>query len=117
MEDRQIRPSQQERAVKEFSNHADYSSGDVKKLKKYATKDEMYADPDVEVIVIALPLWLHVRWRFNETREARLHRKVMGHSVAECKEMCQKIRRRTQSVAGRRPPAASIRSFTMPITW
>jgi len=54
-----IRPSQQERAVKEFSNHADYSSSDVKKLKKYATKDEMYADPDVEVVVIALPLWLH----------------------------------------------------------
>ena len=28
-----IRPSQQERAVKEFSNHKDYSAADVKKLK------------------------------------------------------------------------------------
>ncbi|HKI17784.1 MAG TPA: Gfo/Idh/MocA family oxidoreductase, partial [Isosphaeraceae bacterium] len=54
-----IRPSQQARAVKEFSNHEAYSAADVKKLKSYKTKDEMYADPDVEMIVIALPLWLH----------------------------------------------------------
>jgi hypothetical protein len=54
-----IRPSQRERAVKEFSNHKDYSAADVKKLKSYATKEDMYADPDVEMIVIALPLWLH----------------------------------------------------------
>src|SRR6516225_423673 len=46
-----IRPSQQARAVKEFSNHADYSAADVKKLKRYATKEEMYADPKVEMIV------------------------------------------------------------------
>src|ERR1700722_5059968 len=54
-----IRPSQQERAVKEFTAPPDYTDADVKKLKKYASKEEMYADPEVEVVVIALPLWLH----------------------------------------------------------
>src|SRR5580698_9416939 len=34
-----IRPSQQERAVKEFSSHKDYTPADVKKLKSYATKE------------------------------------------------------------------------------
>lgn len=54
-----IRPSQQERAVKEFSDHKQYTAADVKKLKKYESKDQMLADPEVEVVVIALPLWLH----------------------------------------------------------
>src|SRR5205814_3251743 len=54
-----IRPSQRERAIKEFGNHKDYTPADVKALKQYATKEEMYNDPDVEMIVIALPLWLH----------------------------------------------------------
>ena len=51
-----IRPSQQARAVKEFSNHKQYTAADVKKLKRYDSKKEMYDDPDVEMIVIALPL-------------------------------------------------------------
>ena len=49
-----IRPSQQDRAVKEFSNHKEYTPADVKKLKRYNTKEEMYNDHDVEVVVIAL---------------------------------------------------------------
>src|SRR5580693_4770343 len=40
-----IRPTQQERAVKEFTDHKDYTPADVKKLKSYATKEEMYDDP------------------------------------------------------------------------
>src|SRR5689334_6181606 len=51
-----IRPSQRERAVKEFSNHKQYTKEDVKKLKKYADHKEMLADKDVEIVVIALPL-------------------------------------------------------------
>src|SRR3954464_8008634 len=54
-----IRPTQQERAVKEFTAHKQYTPDDVQKLKKYETKEQMLADPDVEMIVIALPLWLH----------------------------------------------------------
>src|SRR3954451_6567409 len=84
-----IRPSQQERAVKEFSNHKQYGPADAKKLKKYADKDEMLKDPDVEMIVIALPLWLHAPIAI-EAMKAGKHvfcEKLMAHSVAECKEM------------------------------
>ena len=34
-----IRPSQQARAVKEFSNHKQYAKGDVDKLKKYDSQE------------------------------------------------------------------------------
>src|SRR5690349_11287476 len=54
-----IRPSQQERAIKEFSNHADYSAEDVKKLKRYMEVQDVLDDPDVEMVVLALPLFLH----------------------------------------------------------
>jgi len=96
-----IRPSQQERAVKEFGNHKDYTPADVKKLKSYATKEEMYADPDVEMIVIALPLWLHAPVAI-EAMKAGKHvftEKLMGHSVAECKEMCQVARKSNRLLA------------------
>ena len=89
-----IRPSQQARAVKEFSNHKQYSAADVKKLKRYDTKKEMYDDPDVEVVVIALPLWLHAPVAI-EAMKAGKHvftEKLMAHSIAECKEMCQVAR-------------------------
>src|ERR1700712_5771671 len=36
-----IRPSQLERGVKEFTAHKDYSTADVAKIKKYADVDEM----------------------------------------------------------------------------
>ena len=96
-----IRPSQQERAVKEFSNHKDYSAADVKKLKHYATKEEMYADPDVEMVVIALPLWLHapVAIEAMNTGKHVFTEKLMGHSVAECKEMCQVARKTNRLLA------------------
>ncbi len=89
-----IRPSQQARAVKEFSNHKQYLPDDVKKLKSYATKKEMLEDPDVEIVVIALPLWLHAPVAI-EAMKAGKHvftEKLMAHSIAECKEMCQVAR-------------------------
>ncbi len=96
-----IRPSQQARAVKEFSNHKDYTAADVKKLKRYDNKEEMYADPDVEMIVIALPLWLHAPVAI-EAMKAGKHvftEKLMAHSVAECKEMCQVARETNRLLA------------------
>ncbi len=86
-----IRPTQQQRAIKEFSNHKDYTTADVKKLKKYDSKEEMLSDPDVEMIVIALPLWLHAPVAI-EAMKAGKHvftEKLMAHSIAECKEMCR----------------------------
>jgi predicted dehydrogenase len=89
-----IRPSQQERAVKEFSDHKQYTAADVKNLKRYDSKEKMLADPDFEMIVIALPLWLHAPVAI-EAMKAGKHvftEKLMAHSVAECKEMCQVAR-------------------------
>jgi predicted dehydrogenase len=96
-----IRPSQQARAVKEFSNHKQYLPADVKKLKRYDTKKEMLDDPEVEMIVIALPLWLHAPVAI-EAMKADKHvftEKLMAHSVAECKEMCRVARETNRLLA------------------
>ncbi|MDR3621925.1 MAG: Gfo/Idh/MocA family oxidoreductase [Paludisphaera borealis] len=96
-----IRPTQQERAVKEFTNHKQYSEADVRKLKQYKSKEEMYKDPEVEVVVIALPLWLHAPVAI-EAMKAGKHvftEKLMAHSVAECKEMCRVARETNKLLA------------------
>ncbi|WP_165220396.1 Gfo/Idh/MocA family protein [Aquisphaera insulae] len=96
-----IRPSQQERAKKEFTDHKQYSPEDVKKLKQYPSKKEMLEDPDVEVVVIALPLWLHAPVAI-EAMKAGKHvftEKLMAHSVAECKEMCRVARQTNRLLA------------------
>ncbi|HEY2159033.1 MAG TPA: Gfo/Idh/MocA family oxidoreductase, partial [Isosphaeraceae bacterium] len=54
-----IRPTQRERAEKAFLKHKDYTPDDVKKLKVYDDVDAILKDKDVEMVVIALPLWLH----------------------------------------------------------
>jgi len=92
-----IRPSQQELAIKEFTNHKQYSPADVKKLKRYNSKEDMYKDADVEMVVIALPLWMHAPVAI-EAMKADKHvftEKLMAHSIAECKEMC-KVARQTK---------------------
>ena len=96
-----IRPSQQERAVKEFTAHKDYTPGDVKKIKRYATKDEMYADPEVEMVVIALPLWLHAPVAIEAMNQGKhvFTEKLMAHTVAQCKEMCQVARKTNRLLA------------------
>ncbi len=96
-----IRPSQQVRAVKEFSSHKDYSAAEANKLKRYASKEEMYADPEVEMIVIALPLWLHAPVAI-EAMKAGKHvftEKLMAHSIAECKDMCRVARQTNRLLA------------------
>jgi predicted dehydrogenase len=96
-----IRPSQQERAVKEFEKHADYSKDDVKKLKSYKNTKEMLDDKEVEVVVIALPLWLHAPVTI-EAMKAGKHvfcEKLMAHSVTECKEMCRVARETNRLLA------------------
>jgi predicted dehydrogenase len=89
-----IRPSQQERAVKEFSNHADYGPADAQKLTRYADAKEMLADPNVEMVVIALPLWLHAPIAIDALKAGKhvFCEKLMAHSVKECKEMCRVAR-------------------------
>ena len=61
----------------------------------------MLADPDVEMIVIALPLWLHAPVAI-EAMKAGKHvftEKLMAHSVAECKEMCRVARETNRLLA------------------
>ena len=95
------RPSQQERAVKEFTTHKQYGAEAAKGLKKYSDHKEMLADPDVEMIVIALPLWLHAPIAI-EAMKAGKHvfcEKLMAHSVTECKEMCRVARETNRLLA------------------
>jgi predicted dehydrogenase len=84
-----IRPSQQKRAIKEFTNHPQYTPADVEKLRQYADVDVMLADPDVEVVVIALPLWLHAPVAIQALKAGKhvFCEKLMAHSVRECKDM------------------------------
>ena len=96
-----IRPSQQQRAVKEFTTHKQYGANDANALKKYADQKEMLADPDVEMVVIALPLWLHAPVAI-EAMKAGKHvfcEKLMAHSVTECKEMCRVARETNKLLA------------------
>ena len=89
-----IRPSQQARARKEFTSHKQYGAKDAQAITQYADTKEMLADQDVEVVVIALPLWLHAPVAI-EAMKAGKHvfcEKLMAHSVRECKEMCQVAR-------------------------
>ena len=76
-------------------------AADVKKLKRYDTKEEMYDDPDVEMIVIALPLWLHAPVAIEAMKHGKhvFTEKLMAHSVAECKEMCQVARETNRLLA------------------
>src|SRR3954465_7732943 len=89
-----IRPSQQERARKEFAKHKQYGDKDAKAIKQYADHKEMLADPDVEVVVIALPLWLHAPIAIDAMNAGKhvFCEKLMAHNVRECKEMCRVAR-------------------------
>jgi predicted dehydrogenase len=96
-----VRPSQQERARKEFGNHKQYTAEDVKKLRQYDDYKAMLADPDVEMVVIALPLFLHAPIAI-EAMKAGKHvfcEKLMAHSVKECKDMCRVAREQNKLLA------------------
>jgi predicted dehydrogenase len=96
-----IRPSQQVRAVNEFKAHKDYTTADVEKIKKYDDADAMLADPDVEVVVIALPLWLHAPVAIKAMQAGKhvFCEKLMAHSVGECKAMCRVSRETNKLLA------------------
>jgi predicted dehydrogenase len=96
-----IRPYNQKRARKEFSAHKDYGPAEAQKLKMYADHKEMLEDPNVEVVVIALPLWLHAPIAI-EAMKAGKHvfcEKLMAHSVRECKDMCRVARETNRLLA------------------
>lgn len=83
------RPSQQERAVGEFGKHKDYGPAEAAKLTKYNDIDELLKDDRVEMVVIALPLWLHAPIAIKAMKAGKhvFCEKLMAHNVAQCKEM------------------------------
>lgn len=86
-----IRPSQRERARKALLDHKQYTPDDVKKIKEYQDIDECLADPDVEMVVIALPLFLHAPVAIKALRAGKhvFCEKLMAHNVGQCKAMCK----------------------------
>ena len=86
-----IRPSQQARARKTFSEHKQYSKSDVDGIKQYDSIEKMLADPEVEMVVIALPLWLHapVAIKAMEAGKHVFCEKLMAHNVGQCKAMVE----------------------------
>ncbi|HEX5442340.1 MAG TPA: Gfo/Idh/MocA family oxidoreductase, partial [Pirellulales bacterium] len=69
------------------------SEDEARKHVKVYDKDyhDLLADPDVEAVVIALPLHLHAPVVIEAMRAGKhvLTEKLMGHSVHECKEMAR----------------------------
>ncbi|MCE9632258.1 MAG: Gfo/Idh/MocA family oxidoreductase [Planctomycetia bacterium] len=59
------------------------------KVKIYSAYEDLLADPNVEAVIIALPLHLHAEASIKAMRAGKhvLTEKLMGHSVHECKEM------------------------------
>lgn len=85
-----VRPTQVDRCVGEFTKHKQYTPEDVKTLKYYDDYKKVLEDKDVEMVVIALPLWLHAPVAI-EAMKAGKHvftEKLMAKTVAECKDMC-----------------------------
>jgi predicted dehydrogenase len=58
-------------------------------VKVYGAYEDLLADPNVEAVIIALPLHLHAEASIKAMRAGKhvLTEKLMGHSVHECKEM------------------------------
>lgn len=55
------------------------------------TYKEMLEDPDIEGVIIALPLWLHHPVAIEAMRAGKhvLTEKLMGQTIAQCKEMAR----------------------------
>ena len=69
----------------------------------------MLDDPEVEMVVIALPLWLHAPVAIEALKAGKhvFTEKLMAHSIAECKEMC-KVAREKNKLLAVGPPASLL---------
>lgn len=82
-----IRPSQIARGRRAFQTLYGQTAGN--KVKFYDKYSEMLADPNIEVIVIATPLWTHAKLAV-EALKAGKHvfcEKLMAHNITDAKAM------------------------------
>lgn len=82
-----IRPTNIERGRRVFKNL--YGPNDGAKVKFYDDYDKMLADPDIEAIVVATPLWTHADLTIRALKAGKhvLCEKLMAHNIADAKKM------------------------------
>jgi predicted dehydrogenase len=66
-----------------------YGKDAVNKIKRYENYKELLANPDIEAVVIALPLHLHAQVAIDAMKAGKhvLCEKLMAWNVSQCKEM------------------------------
>jgi predicted dehydrogenase len=69
-------------------NHK-YGSNSQQRIRWYDNYRDLLANPDIEMVVIALPLHLHAEASIAAMRAGKhvLCEKLMGRTIAQCKEM------------------------------
>lgn len=82
----EIRPSNQKRARKLFN---DKYGAAAKNIKLYEDYKQLLADKDVELVIVALPLFLHAPVTIEALNAGKhvLCEKLMAKTVLECKQM------------------------------
>ena len=82
-----IRPSQIARGRKALVDL--YGAADGRRVKFHDRYDDMIADPDIEAIVIATPLWTHADLAIRAMRAGKhvLCEKLMAHNIGDAKKM------------------------------
>lgn len=60
-----------------------------KSIKQYSSHKELLADPEIEAVVIAVPLNVHAQIAIDALNAGKhvLAEKLMAHNITECKEM------------------------------
>jgi predicted dehydrogenase len=81
-----IRPTSQKRTLKTL---ADMYGSEAKEVKLYEDYRELIARPDIELVIIALPLHLHAQVAIEAMKAGKhvLCEKLMARTVEECKQM------------------------------
>ncbi|WP_152050883.1 Gfo/Idh/MocA family protein [Tautonia marina] len=97
------RPYNQKRALDYFARQdlGQYTKSDIAALKNYGTIKEVLDDPEVEVVVIALPLWLHAPVAIDALKAGKhvFCEKLMAHDISECKAMIKAARENNRLLA------------------
>src|SRR5579872_4372919 len=102
-----LRPSNLKRAL--YGDGNEHRIGLIKKLghktatgiKQYADHRELLNDPEIEAVVIAVPLNVHARLTI-EALEAGKHvlcEKLMAHNITECKDMIRAAKKAERLLA------------------